>query len=131
MTSAEEKVNAPGIALMVVGVLTILTALGLSGFSLFGLGMGLLNASDPVSFLMSSLTGVAQLVMYLGGIVAGIVIVMAGSRLRGLQSSGMVYAGAVMALLPCCSSCCCLGLPIGIWVIVTMQDDEVKAAFEG
>jgi hypothetical protein len=35
-----------------------------------------------------------------------------------------------MAMLPCCTGlCCCLALPVGIWAIITMQDDQVKAAF--
>jgi hypothetical protein len=36
-----------------------------------------------------------------------------------------------MAALPCCIGlpCCCFGLPVGIWAIVSMQDDQVKAAF--
>ena len=55
----------------------------------------------------------------------------AGMKLRSLQSPGIVYAGSILAAIPCCAGgCCCLGLPVGIWAIVVMQDEEVKAAFE-
>ena len=36
---------------------------------------------------------------------------------------------AVLALLPCLSPCCVLGLPFGIWALVTLNKPEVKEAF--
>jgi len=34
-------------------------------------------------------------------------------------------------MLPCCVGACCLvGLPAGIWSIMTLMDEEVKAAFQ-
>ena len=36
---------------------------------------------------------------------------------------------AVVALLPCVSPCCLVGLPIGIWALTTMNKPEVKDAF--
>jgi hypothetical protein len=32
-------------------------------------------------------------------------------------------------MIPCLSPCCCLGLPIGIWALVVLLDNNVKASF--
>jgi len=130
----EEKVKGPGIALLVVGILTLLANLVGLLFRLIG---SIASIIDGISngygmefwgpFLGS--TG-WQILLSIIGFFTSFVIIMAGSRLRSLRSPGLIYAGAILAALPCCSSwCCCVGLPIGVWVIVTMQDEQVKAAF--
>jgi hypothetical protein len=37
-------------------------------------------------------------------------------------------AGAVAAIVPC-SICCILGLPMGIWAIIVLIDQDVKHSF--
>ena len=69
--------------------------------------------------------------MSLIGFAVSFIVIFAATRLRSLRSPGLVYAGAIVASLPCCMGvpCCCIGLPVGIWVIMTMQDEQVKSAF--
>ena len=50
-------------------------------------------------------------------------------ELLSLQSWPMALAASVVAMLPCLSPCCCLGLPIGIWSLVVLLDNNVKASF--
>jgi hypothetical protein len=69
-------------------------------------------------------------VMSLIGMMSSVIILLGGMRLRAAKSASLVYAGAIVAMLPCCSSWCCLaGLPVGIWVIMTMRDEQVREAF--
>ena len=35
----------------------------------------------------------------------------------------------IIAMVPCISPCCLVGLPIGIWALVVLMKPEVKAAF--
>lgn len=129
---AEEKVNGPGIALLVVGILGILGNLAYSAYTLItALILPLTQGADISMIISSSISMVATGGVFLLSVLGSILIAVAGSRLRSLRSPGLVYAGAILACLPMCGSgvCCCLGLPVGIWVIVTMQDEQVKAAF--
>jgi hypothetical protein len=32
-------------------------------------------------------------------------------------------------MIPCVSGCCFLGIPIGIWAIITLGNPDVKVAF--
>lgn len=129
-----EKVNGPGLALMITGILMVVGQLiGLifqaitaipSAISLVNAGAG---ADAWISFVTSQGIGV---ISSLVGFFVGFIVAFGGSRLRALRSPGMVYAGAALAIIPCCSGyCCCIGLPVGIWAIMTMQDEKVKAAF--
>ncbi|TNE84422.1 MAG: hypothetical protein EP330_29865 [Deltaproteobacteria bacterium] len=138
MTTAEEKVNMPGIALIVLGAVTILVSLGRLVLSLLSLIPQLIETLDYgtdalIAFLIGAgLSVVVQVINSGISIIVGGLVAFGGVKLRSLQSPALVYAGSVLAMIPCCSGpCCCLGLPIGIWAIVTMQDEEVKAAFEG
>ena len=74
---------------------------------------------------------IAQVVlMPLLGLVTGALMVGGGMKLRQGEGAGMVYAGAGLAMVPCCSFvCCCFAFPAGAWAIVTMMDEDVKAAF--
>jgi hypothetical protein len=65
-----------------------------------------------------ALIGVFALIMLVGGI-----------KLMSLGSPGLVYAAAILSILPCSSACCVLGLVFGIWTIVVMGKPEVKAGF--
>ena len=53
------------------------------------------------------------------------------TKLRKLESYGLVMTATILFMLPCLTpSCCCiLGLPIGIWTLVIIMKPEVKSAF--
>jgi hypothetical protein len=36
---------------------------------------------------------------------------------------------SILAAAPCLSPCCLFGLPIGIWSIVVLMNDNVKRSF--
>jgi hypothetical protein len=61
--------------------------------------------------------------------VGNCVIIFAALKMKNLQYHTLAVVAAVMAAFPCVSSCCCIGLPVGIWVLVVLFKPEVKAAF--
>jgi hypothetical protein len=55
--------------------------------------------------------------------------VFAGFRLRQLRSYGLVTGAAILMLLPC-TSCCCVSLPLAVWVLILANRSDVKPFFE-
>jgi len=130
----QNRVSGPATGLMVVGILCVLASiLGLVS-NLFGLGMGAAGAQRgnmPPQFeqyaqMMSGGLGIALNVIGLA--MAGFFI-FASTKMRKLESYGMVMTATILSMLPCTSSCCCVGLPVGIWVLVVLMKPEVKSAF--
>ena len=64
----------------------------------------------------------------IGLLFAGL-LVFAGMKMMKLESWGLCLAASIVAIIPCISPCCCVGLPVGIWAVVVLLNDEVKTAF--
>jgi len=69
------------------------------------------------------------LVMNLLVVVTSAITILGGIRMMQQRSHGLVMAGVILAMLPCFSGCCCLGIPFGIWALVVLNKPEVKASF--
>lgn len=131
------KVQGPGIGLIVYAVLSFIgQILGILGSALGGADMSAYGdmggGVDPeVVAMVSKVVGIG------GGCLAMVfaaVTLFAGLKMRELQSYGLCMAGSVLAMVPCSGSslcCCCwIGLGVGIWSIMTLMKDDVKAAFQ-
>jgi predicted lysophospholipase L1 biosynthesis ABC-type transport system permease subunit len=125
-----QRINAPSIALLVTGIIGGALTMLIILLNLLGFGLGALaadrGASDAVGMLYSGTFGVAFGLM--GLVVAGFII-FAAMKMRSLESWGMSVAAAIVAMIPCISPCCLLGIPVGIWCLVLLFDASVKEAF--
>jgi hypothetical protein len=65
----------------------------------------------------------------IAGVLGGIFILFGGIKMRRLESYGLCMAASIVAMIPCLSACCLVGLPIGIWSLVMLSKPEVKSAF--
>ncbi|HTH46412.1 MAG TPA: hypothetical protein VMB21_02775 [Candidatus Limnocylindria bacterium] len=63
------------------------------------------------------------------GLVVNSVILVGSFKLLKLQSWGLGLAAAILIMLPCGGCCCCIGLPIGIWLVILLSKPEVKSSF--
>jgi hypothetical protein len=73
-----------------------------------------------VSGILFSLLGVG-----LGGM-----MVLGGLQMAKFRMYGVAIAASIVATIPCFPCCCCfLGVPVGIWSLVVLSRQEVKAAF--
>jgi GYF domain 2 len=63
-------------------------------------------------------------------LVLSLVTVFAGVRMLQLRSYGWVLTGIFLAMIPCLSGCCCLGIPLGIWALVVINRPAIKASFD-
>lgn len=131
---AQSHVNAPAIALMVVGGINMGLALlgllfdilGVSLSSFGNLNMG--QGSMPTWF--AAFTGVTALIVRGLEIAAGAYIFYGGKKMQNLQSLTACFTASILAMVPCVSPCCLIGLPIGIWALVVLNQSTVKAHFE-
>lgn len=132
---ARSKVQAPAIALMAVAILgigwqvvwMILNLVG-SGMSMLGNMSSDLPAEMAPEFL-SLMSGGVGILFSLIGIGIGVVILLAALKMKKLQSWAFALIGSIIAMIPCLSPCCCIGLPVGIWALIVLLNKDVKSAF--
>jgi predicted Zn finger-like uncharacterized protein len=58
------------------------------------------------------------------------VILTGAARMKRLESRGLAMTAAILAMIPCFSPCCLLGLPFGVIAIQTMNKPVVREQFE-
>jgi hypothetical protein len=128
---AAERVELPAIVLMAFAVVRFILGGVRVLRHVFGNGLGSLLPPGPPEFeqFQRFLTGGVGLVMELIGMILSAVIFFAGYKMKRLESYALVIIGTVLSMLPCVSPCCCLGLPLGIWLLMVLTKPEVKAAF--
>ena len=125
---AQGKVTGPAIGLMVTAgigialqVLSVLARL---------LGMGLAASRMGEGSPMGALAAGPIIIIFgLCSIIVGLVIFMGAMKMKNLQSHSLAVTVSVLAMIPCISPCCLLGIPIGIWSLIVLMNPDVKAAF--
>ena len=85
-------------------------------------------ANDVLDIYEKGLKVALPIMWVVGGVTAALTII-AGMKLKNLQSPGLVKFGSIISMIPCVSGCCVLGLIFGIWSLTTMGQPEVKAGF--
>jgi predicted Ser/Thr protein kinase len=113
--AAHRMVRGPSIGLLVTGILNwiLLPLFGLAGAYLAA-GSG----GPPLPLLLSllALMVISSFMIY------------AALRMKALEARGMAMAGSLFAILVSPGNW--IGLPIGIWALVTLTRPSVKSAFE-
>jgi len=130
---ARSRVSGPATGLLVTGIIGIVfQAAGLI-LNLTGIGFGAVPANpqgapiDPN--MMAMFQGTTAIVAAIVGCVIGIVIIFGAMKMKNLESYGLAMTSSILALIPCISPCCLLGLPFGIWALVVLSDAQIKQAF--
>lgn len=141
------KVSGPSIALIIVGALNIMGAFW--GFIQYGLNqLGIFEATQQeqreqiteafkdnpdvlewVLWLMDFGNSPAALILNVVGLILGVMVIYGGIQMRQLKGYGLAMTSSIIACVPCLT-CCCYGLPIGIWCIVVLMSGVVKQGFE-
>jgi len=125
--NASEKVKIPAILLMVAGGIGIAAhILGLV-MNLLGVGLGAAQGADDGAMAIAQ--GVGGIIGVVIGLACDGVVIAGAMNMMKLQNWGLSLAASIIALLPCISCGCLLGLPIGIWSLVILNDAQVKASF--
>jgi hypothetical protein len=158
VSDAKQRVQAPAIALIVVGLVNLLVTILQVGLTIWMAVIpaqqlqqmvkdrlaiaeqsGLVtpemrknleeNWSNPDAAKASSLS--QNVISSLLTALLMVLTLIGGIRMRSLHSYGLSVAGAISAAIPCitCSGTCCFGEIIGIWALVVLLNADVKAAF--
>lgn len=125
---AAQRVRAPATALMVFAILCIIldALIALGGLTVAILILAdQIQPNDPGAIVASGFYAVWGLVF----LAISFVILIGARRMKGLRSYGFAMTAAILAMIPCLSSCWLLGLPFGIWALVVISDNSVKSAF--
>lgn len=133
---ATQAVQGPATGLLITGIICAL--LGLAGIAMSFVGM---SAPQPdlselpedmrpmIEMLQQFQNPAFAIATNLIGLLVSALIIFASQKLRRLESFPLVVTATILAIIPCLSPCCCIGLPIGIWVLVVIMKPDVKAAF--
>ena len=97
--------------------------------NVLGLGVAALGEQPGLEGLAPMMHGALGMIGAVLGLAAGAFIIYGALQMQRLVNYPMALAASVVAMVPCLSPCCCLGLPVGIWALVVLMKPEVKAAF--
>jgi hypothetical protein len=130
---ARQDVSLPAILLMVMSALTFL----------YGL-VSLLRPVDteqldqlrnnpdlaPMMGMMEFMTSTGgRVAVSLPYLILNALIFFGALKMKNLQGYGLAMTAGILSLIPCCGPCVCLGIPVGIWALVTLRKPEVRASF--
>jgi ABC-type uncharacterized transport system permease subunit len=128
--AALDAVNVPAILILVMGALGAL--FGLYGVVAGGGGIPPQMLDDPnIAQFRGAITaamGASRAINFVGVLLDGLII-FGALQMRQLKNYPLAMASAIVVMLPCTGCCCLLGLPVGIWALVTINKPEIKAAF--
>jgi len=132
---AQQKVNAPAltmlvtaIAFMVIQLVLFFVAPQVTGEFIKKLQDTQAKQGQAVQQIDVS-HGPFDYVMLLIQLAGTGVIVFGSMQMRQLQSFPLAMTASILYMIPFISPCCCVGIPIGIWALVTLNKAEVKSAF--
>jgi hypothetical protein len=127
-SAAQEQVNGPAIGLIIVAILGFMLQAAALAFNIAG--KSLLPATQMQNEAwVNMFSGAIGVVSNIIAILVSGLILFGGIQMRKLDSYGLAMTASIVALIPCISPCCVVGLPIGIWALVVLSKPEVKSAF--
>jgi len=117
MSMAVQQVRGPATGLLVTGILNLLAFL-------------LIITGQIASFLLELQIQMNWSAKAVGVPVirAAILMILGSARMRRLESLTLVKISSIVAMIP--FPCCVLGLPVGVWSLLTLRRPEVRTAFE-
>lgn len=127
---AAQMVLGPAIGLIVTAALGALAQLGGVAFNLFGLSMSQQGGPSKDAPWINMLSGGLGIVFNVIALIVSVVIFLGAMKMKSLKNYNFALTATIIAMVPCVSPCCWIGLPVGIWAIVMLMKPEVKAAFQ-
>lgn len=137
--SVLQRVQVPAVGLMATAILDL--AFGLWGLFRAIFPPNLEEANATIQQLnnpqleeffqkwMHLAYGPFGIISGLVGLVLAVLIFMGGLKMKSLRSYEFSVTASILAMLPCVTPCCLVGLPIGIWALVVLLSAEVKSQF--
>ena len=126
---AEGLVNGPAVALIIVAAISaVLLAISFV-INLFLLLSGAVavvqNDLMDGTTVLTVRCGIAALVF-----VTNAITIYGAIQMKNLRNYSMAKTAAVLSVIPCLSPCYFLGIPFGIWALVTLNNPDVRRRFQ-
>ena len=125
---ALRRVRPPAFVLLCVGSLNLVFCLAVLAAILLGFRMP--TGADPATIQQAQPVTWSLILTILGAVVSGVLSIWGAWNAFSLRNWGLVAVGSVTAMFPLTPTCC-LGLPIGLWMLWTINAAEVKSFFTG
>lgn len=136
--AALAAVRGPALALQIttiLGVIGIALGLAINIMTLMGIQLpvsrleGQPGLEPEMEHFINSLSGGIGLVQNLIGVAVAVVIFKGVAKMQRLENYQFAMTTCILAIVPCVSPCCLLGLPFGIWALTVINRPEVKRHF--
>jgi hypothetical protein len=130
--ASADRVAGPATGLIVTAILGFLAnGLALVWTAAAGQFQRLPAGMDPdMHRFLQAFSGVVGITICIVGVVLSVLVLYGALQMKKLHSYGWAMTASILALVPCTSPCCLVGVPIGIWALVVLLKPEVKAAFK-
>jgi hypothetical protein len=87
------------------------------------------NAPEVVQNFQRGMAGPSALIMQSLFAICSLVIIVGCVQMMRFKSWGLAMTVSILTMLNFGNCCCIFGLPFGIWAIVILNSQDVKAAF--
>lgn len=136
---ALDALSGPSISLIVVSGLSLVYSLFqliqvlVTGSEKLEIVMAQIQKQQPANAaLMQSYKEIVKYAMYASPVISlliGAFVLFGAIQMRKLSSYGLSMAAAILAVIPCISPCCVLGIPFAIWALVVLNKPDVRSQF--
>lgn len=126
------KLKGPSIGLLITGVVNVLYGIYSIAYAIFQFSTNRLNTTGmDEAQRMGFYVGFwgATAIAGVSALIAPFIIYGALQMMRG-RSYGLSKTASILALIPVTSCCFLLGIPFGIWALVTLGKPEIKNFFQ-
>lgn len=126
---AYNQVSGPSVGLLVTGILGAILSLTALISIIIGTGISSIVADRFSEDYIEIYEGFVGIGTFFVGLLVDAFIIFASLKMKELNQWGICVAASILAMIPCISPCCIIGLPVGIWCLVVLNRPEVKTAF--
>jgi hypothetical protein len=129
--NAAQLVAGPAIGLIVTAILGALAQIASLLLNVLGVGMAGagMQGQEGMPQWMNAMSGGIGIVFNILGMIMAVVVLLGALKMKKLENYNFAMTATIIAMIPCISPCCWIGLPIGIWAIVMLMKPEVKSSF--
>lgn len=125
---AENKVKPCAMTLLITTIVMMVVIVLSLILNLLGVGMAATSNNQQGMEVM--IQGVVGMVQGIIGLAVGTFVIYGSNQMLKLQNYSVAVATCILSMIPCLSPCCIIGLPVGIWGLVILNDPQVKSAFQ-
>ena len=124
------QVSGPSTGLLITGILGVVFDFTLLIAEIIGTSLSTFWEEEIPDRYEQFAEGVFGMGMAIVGLVLSAFVIYAALKMKELNQWSICVAASIIAIIPCLSPCCLVGLPIGIWCLVVLMRPEVRSAFK-